>query len=59
MCAAMQMVLLHSKQEASKEILQHLRLLGDGKVSKVERRQNEMRLNDDASEDFQNKSCWM
>ena len=55
----MQMVLLHSKQEASKEILQHLRLLGDGKVSKVERRQNEMRLNDDASEDFQNKSCWM
>ena len=57
MCAAMQMILLHSKQEASKDILQRSRLLGDGKVSKVEGRPNEMRLNDDASEDFQDKSC--
>ena len=55
MCAVVQMVLLHRKQE----ILQRLRLLGDGKVSKVEDRHNEIRLTGDASKDFHEKSCWM
>ena len=59
MCAVVQMVLLHRKQEASEEIHQHLSLLGDGKVSKVEERQNEIRLTGDASKDFQEKSCWI
>ena len=35
MCAVVQM-------EASEEILQHLKLLGDGKVSKFEERQNKV-----------------
>ena len=58
MCAVVHMVLLHRKQEASEEILQRLRLLGDGKVSKVEERQNEIRLTGDASKDFQEKFYW-
>ena len=49
------MVSFHRKQEASKKILQRLSLLGDGKVSKVEERQNEIRLTGDASKDFQEK----
>lgn len=56
MCAVAQMVSLHRKQEAS-EILQPLRLLGDGKVSNVEERQNEIRLTGNSSKDFQDKSC--
>ena len=59
MCAVVQMVLLHRKQEASEEILQHLGLLGDGKVSKVEERQIKIRLTGDASKSFHKKSCWM
>ena len=35
MCAVVRMVLLDRRQEASEEILQRLRLLGDGIVSKV------------------------
>ena len=59
MCAVVEMVLLHRKQETSEEILQRLRLLGDGKVSKVEQRQNEIKLTGDASKDFHEKNCWM
>ena len=59
MCPVVHIVLLHRKQEASEEILQCLRLLGDAKVSKVEERQNEIRLTGDASNDFHEKSCWM
>ena len=59
MCAVVQMVLLHMKQEASEKILQRLRLLGDGKLSKVEERQNEIRLTGDASKNFHKKLCWM
>ena len=59
MCAIVQMVLLHWKQEASEEILQRLSLISDGKVSKVEERQKEMRLTGDASKDLQEKFCWM
>lgn len=55
MCAVVQMVSLHRKQEAS-EILQPLRLLGDCKVSNVEERQNEIRLTGNTSKDFQDKS---
>ena len=59
LCAVVQMVLLHRKQEASEKIHQRLRLLGDGKVSKVEERQNEISLTSEASKDFHEKSCWM
>ena len=59
MCAVVRMILLHRKQEASEEILQRLRLLGDGKVSKVEERQKEIRLTGDASNNFHEKFCWM
>ena len=46
---------VHRKQDASEEILQCLKLLGCGKVSKVGERQNEIRLIGDASKDFQEK----
>ena len=34
-----------------------MRLLADGKVSKVEERQKEIRLTGDTSNDFHEKSC--
>ena len=49
MCTVVQMIMLHRKQEASEQILQLLRLLCDGKVSKVEERQNKIWLTGDAS----------
>ena len=53
------MVLLHRKKEVSEETLQHLRLLGDHSLTKVEERQNKIRLTGDASKDFHEKSCCM
>ena len=58
-CVVVQMVLLHRQQKTSEEIPQYLRLLADGKVSKVAERQIEIRLTGDASKDFHEKSCWM
>lgn len=59
MCAVLEMILLHKKQEVFQEITQCLRLLTDCKVARVTDSQNEIRLTGDTSKDFHEKSCWM
>lgn len=52
MCAVLEMILLHKKQEVFQEITQYLRLLTDCKVARVTDNQNEIRLIGDTSKDF-------
>ena len=56
-CAVVHTSLLHKVHTASVVILHLLRLVGDGSVSNVEARQNEVRLADIATKVAQEKSC--
>ena len=57
MCAVVHTSLLHKVHMASVVILHLLRLVGDGRVSNVEARQNEVRLAGIANKVAQEKSC--
>ena len=57
MCAVVHTSLLHKVHTASVIILHLLRLVGDGSVSNVEARQNEIRLGGIAIKLAQGKSC--
>ena len=56
MCAEVQMLLPHKKQDHSVIILQRLKLLGLGKVSDVAPKQNEIKEEGIASNIFQERS---
>ena len=57
MCAVVHTSLLHKVHTASVFVLHILRLVGDGSVSNVEARQNEVRLAGIAIKVAQEKSC--
>ena len=57
MCAVVHTSLLHKVHMASVVILHLLRLVGDGRVSNVEARQNEVRFVAIANKVVQEKSC--
>ena len=57
MCVVVHTSLLHKVHTASVVILHLLRLVGDGSVSNVEARQNEVRLGGIAIKVDQEKSC--
>ena len=57
MCAVVHTSLLHKVHMASVVILHLLRLVGDGRVSNVEARQNKVRLAGIANKVAQEKSC--
>ena len=57
MCAVVHTSLLHKVHTASVVILHILRLVGDGNVSHVEARQNEVTLGGIAIKVSQEKSC--
>ena len=57
MCAVVHTSLLHKVHLASAVILHLLRLVGDGSVSNVEARQNEVRFGGIAIKVAQEKSC--
>ena len=57
MCAVVHTSLLHKVHLASVVILHLLRLVGDGSVSNVEARQNEVRLGGIAIKVVQEKNC--
>ena len=57
MCAVVHTSLLHKVHTASVFVLHILRLVGDGSVSNVEARQNELRLAGIAIKVAEEKSC--
>ena len=57
MCTVVHTSLLHKMNMASGVILHLLRLLGDGRVSNVEARQNEVGFAGIANKVAQEKSC--
>ena len=57
MCAVVHTSLLHKVHTASVFVLHILRLVGDGSVSNVEARQNEVRFGGIAIKVAQEKSC--
>ena len=59
MCAVVHKSLLHKVHTTSIVILHLVRLVGDGSVSDVEARQNEVRLAGIAIKVAQEKSCWI
>ena len=59
MCVVVHTLLLCKVHTACVVILHLLRLVGDGSVSNVEARQNEVRLGGIAIKVAQEKSCWI
>ena len=59
LCVVVHTSLLHNVHMASVVILHLLRLVGDGRVSNVEARQNGLRLTSIAIKVVQKNSCWI